>query len=67
MRKCHYIYDKEAGKVLIPGCWGSAVYGPHACNCYPVKVPTEKQLYKKYIRELEKENARLWRIIKRII
>lgn len=19
---CHYVYDKIAGKVLIPGCWG---------------------------------------------
>lgn len=21
MSKCHYIYDKQAGKVLIPCCW----------------------------------------------
>ena len=19
--KCHYVYDKEVGRVLIPGCW----------------------------------------------
>ena len=36
--KCHYVHDKLAGKVLIPGCWGTVHYGEmDDCNCpeYP--------------------------------
>lgn len=65
MRKCHYIHDKEAGKVLIPGCYG-AMYGDMSlCTCRPEKIETEQSKEKKLIKELEKENARLWRIIKK--
>ena len=21
MKRCHYVTDKQAGRVLIPGCW----------------------------------------------
>jgi len=31
--KCHYIYDKIAGKVLIPGCWGT-VHSNDIKDCY---------------------------------
>lgn len=64
--KCHYIYDKKAGKVLIPGCFGTAIHGIWACTCRPKK---EKEVDEKavLIRELEKENARLNRIIKKLL
>lgn len=65
--KCHYIYDKKAGKVWIPGCW-NGIYGPEHCTCR-----IEKQDYndedvklKREIRELEKEVHRLNRIIKKL-
>lgn len=32
--RCHYTYDEEAGKVLIPGCMGTAAHGDIAfCTC----------------------------------
>ncbi len=32
--RCHDIYDKEVGRVHIPGCMGCAVYGHKAgCTC----------------------------------
>lgn len=76
MRKCHYIHDKEAGKVWIPGCMGGT-YGPEFCYCKRNEPTTykgfEKQEYNRIltekneqIRELEKENAMLWRIIGKI-
>lgn len=34
--KCHYTYDKEVGKVLIPGCWAAALSGDiEDCTCFP--------------------------------
>lgn len=29
---CHWV-NTEAGRVQIPGCMGSAVYGPGGCTC----------------------------------
>ena len=51
---CHYINDPEAGRVLIPGCMGTAALGLHRCTCYNGKgkyklTPEEK------IKELEEE------------
>lgn len=31
---CHYKVDKIAGKVLIPGCMGTAAMGIDNCTCY---------------------------------
>ncbi|MDO6737102.1 hypothetical protein [Wenyingzhuangia sp. 2_MG-2023] len=31
--KCHYIQDEIAGKVLIPGCWGT-VHSNDMSDCY---------------------------------
>lgn len=74
--KCHYIYDKKAGKVLIPGCMGTAAMGIENCTCRPgdtfyqfeherfTRITEEMQ---KDIRELEKENARLNRTIKKLL
>lgn len=33
MSYCRWVNDREAGRVLIPGCMGSAVYGPDGCTC----------------------------------
>lgn len=33
---CHYIRDKKVGKVLIPGCIGTAVFGIDRCTCHNV-------------------------------
>jgi hypothetical protein len=30
---CHYVYDKKAGRVLIPGCWGT-VHSNDMSDCY---------------------------------
>ena len=67
--KCHYIYEKLKGKVLkilIPGCWGSAVYGVHRCTCRRNRKPKESK-ETKLIKELEKENARLNRLLKKLL
>jgi hypothetical protein len=76
--KCHYTYDKEAGKVLIPGCMAVAVHGSMSyCTCRPEKELTfaqfERQEYNKIvadlreqIKSLEKENARLERTLGKI-
>lgn len=77
MRKCHYIHDKIAGKVLIPGCWGTAITG-RIDSCHCKRTPEtfeqfEKKEFKQklqekeqYIKELEKEVSQLNRIIKRL-
>ena len=34
MSKCHYIYDKQAGKVLIPCCWAVVLSNDiRDCTC----------------------------------
>lgn len=77
MRKCHYIYDKEIGKVLIPGCYGM-LHTEDMSNCtcrdYPETFAQfEKKEYniklqelKLQVIELEKENSSLHRIIKKL-
>lgn len=75
--RCHYIYDKEAGKVLIPGCWSVALSGRMKdCNCRTQLSPKqfEKKEYNDMIKEknieiknLEKEIFYLNRIIKRLL
>ena len=76
MDKCHYIWDKEVGKVLIPGCW-SVVHtnDMSQCCCRPETVKDfEREAYNEElnrlrtaIRHSEKENAALSRIIKRLL
>ena len=41
--RCHYIFDKEVGRILIPGCMGAAVYGKEGCTC-PTPPLREKQV-----------------------
>lgn len=74
--KCHYIYDKKLGKILIPGCISVSISNDMSrCTCINEITfnQFEKQRYNKilsekqsYINELEKEIARLNRILKRI-
>lgn len=32
-RHCYYITDPDIGRVLIPGCYGAAIYGKRGCTC----------------------------------
>lgn len=73
--KCHYTYDEEGNKILIPGCTGTANKGIEHCTCRPEKIiKFEREQYNEAIRELqtekkelERENARLNRIIKKLL
>lgn len=73
--KCHFVYYEDAGNVLIPGCWGTVHSNDiRDCYCRNEVIPRqfEKQIFNdqmkeklKEIKELEKEVARLRRILKR--
>lgn len=58
--KCHYVHDKEAGKVLIPGCWSVVNSGDtEDCTCsYGGEDMTPAAFSReRYNREIEKRNA----------
>jgi hypothetical protein len=76
--KCHYVYDEKIRKAFIPYCWGAVIHGPRFCSCERSVPMTFEQFEKKEFnkkikeltlenRELEKENARLNRLIKKLI
>lgn len=61
--KCHYVYDKKAGRVLIPGCW-PVVHSNDIRDCTCTthrpseseeisKLKKEIRLLKKQIKELK--------------
>lgn len=60
---CHYVNDKIAGRVLIPGCWGAVIHGKDACTCDHgrAKMELEQRVSKleQIVAELKKENAGL--------
>lgn len=76
-RRCHYVYDKKAGKVLIPGCW-PVVHSNDMDTCTCTDFPEtfaqfERKEYnerlnqqKQYIKELESEVNRLSRILRKV-
>lgn len=74
--KCKYIYTEQGEKILIPGCMAVAVSGRmEDCTCRSEKtfVQFEREEYNKTVnalrqevKELEKENAQLNRIIKKL-
>lgn len=76
--KCHYTYDPEVGKVLIPGCW-AVVHSGDMEDCTCRTEPTtqagfERQRYnetvrdlRQQIKELESYNAHLNRTIKKLL
>ena len=58
--KCHYTHDKIAGRVLIPGCMGTAVYNDiFYCTCDSTHKCTEERISK-----LESEIKVLKQLIK---
>lgn len=78
--KCHYVWGKEAGSVLIPGCWSVVISGDmNDCVCrndlsYSTFAGYERMKYNEEIKEkntlikdLERENSRLNRIIKNLL
>jgi hypothetical protein len=74
--KCHYIYTEEDGKVLIPGCMGTAARGMEYCTCRSEVsfAQFERKQYNDTVRklraeikELEKENNYLNRTIKKLL
>lgn len=75
--KCHFVYDKKIGKVHIPYCWAAVIHGPKYCTCHDYPETFEEfenekfnkvtaELRKK-VKDLEQYNARLQRIIKKLI
>ncbi len=67
MKYCYHIYDKEAGKVLIPGCIGAAAMGYESCRCKESNdkkgdqyneiesLKAQLKTAEKYIKHLKKE------------
>lgn len=52
--RCYYVNDHIAGKVLIPGCWGSAIHGIDSCTCYSIEVsPTDTEQIKQLKEEIQ--------------
>ena len=74
--KCHYIYTEKGEKVLIPYCWEVVLSGDMSrCTCRSERSFSdfEKEKYNETVRsleqeikDLEKENAYLNRIIKKL-
>jgi hypothetical protein len=59
--RCYWARDAEIGRVHIPGCWGSAIYGPDGCTCSTggQRKSLEEKIVKleARIEKLEKANA----------
>lgn len=74
--KCHYTIDDDGSKILIPGCMGTAAMGIEHCTCREEESFAEFE-NKKYndtvkslvndIKELERENDRLNRLIRKLL
>ena len=65
MMYCHYVNDKIAGRVLIPGCWGAVIHGKHACTCDHTRAKKELEErvsnLEKIVAEMRKKIAGLSR------
>lgn len=57
--KCHYSYDKKAGKFWYPQCWGGAIYGEHMCTCEDWPSSFEGFERKEYNIMLKEKNQQL--------
>lgn len=57
---CYWATDKEIGRYHVPGCMGSAVYGPGGCTCRPSQ--RKKSLEQKVV-ELEERIRKLERLL----
>lgn len=52
--RCYFTNDSIAGRVLIPGCWGAAVYQDLSyCTCPPRNKRDEIEALKYQIEKLE--------------
>lgn len=65
--KCHWATDDDGTRFWLPGCWGGAVNGPYACHCRPSRPPKEPDPRDTLIKELEQDNARLNRLIQKLL
>lgn len=58
--KCHYTYDEKAGKVLIPGCIGTAAHGDIAfCTCRDKAESFEQFEREEFNRILNEKNREI--------
>ena len=64
--KCHYVTEPDGKRYLIPGClpgW----YDDKMCTCRDAVPPRPTSPDRQLIRELERENARLNRLLYRLL
>ena len=62
MSKCHYIYDKQAGKVLIPCCWAVVLSNDiRDCTCRNEDLTFTQFERERYNKELERSLLKLLR------
>lgn len=64
--RCHHVTEPDGQRYWIPGCWGG-IYGPEGCYCYHEREKPPRDERDRTIRELEKENARLNRLLYKIL
>ena len=57
--RCHYVFDREVGRLHIPGCMGAAVYGPRGCTCPPKPRKADMDRIDRLEERLEKLERRL--------
>ena len=56
--KCHYVYDEEVGKVLIPCCWPVVLSGDiRDCICNSKNLSEAHFEKERYRKEIEKRNS----------
>lgn len=55
--RCHWAYDEEGNKHLIPGCYGSIYHNsPGECTCSQLSYKSfEKKEYNDHIQLLKRE------------
>ena len=58
--RCYHINEPGVGRVLIPACIGSAVYGAGGCTCpRPPRTPRETRSIEDRLAALERNVTRL--------
>ena len=65
--KCHYVFDKDVGKVLIPGCW-SVVMSNDIKDCTCTIEPSSPEGFerKRYHDELKEKNKTIKELQKQV-
>lgn len=55
--RCHWVRLADGEEMMIPGCYGTAISGPHACTC---DVPGSRiERAEDLIREMHERHERL--------